>query len=203
MQSKFENGTLTVELCSGIDSSNSANVEKEIFDLIEKNSAKQAFIKDIPTAISYDTVKCGDKYGVVFELIDSTTLAQAMTENLDKFDEYMDKYVDVAKIIHNTNFSDVTSVHINDVYKKDFEQIKDLLTDEEWSSLMDFFEIIPNSGTMLHNDFHVRNIMLLKDELLLIDMGFPKASRFLSAAKMLKEDVLPKADTAKKAIALM
>ena len=39
----------------------------------EQNMAKEAFIKGIPTAISYDMVKVGDQYGSVFELLKATT----------------------------------------------------------------------------------------------------------------------------------
>ena len=39
----------------------------------EQKRAKQAFLKGIPTAISYDVVKVGDKYGSVFELLRAST----------------------------------------------------------------------------------------------------------------------------------
>ncbi len=35
----------------------------------EQRLAKRAFVKGVPTAISYDIVKVGDKYGSVFELL--------------------------------------------------------------------------------------------------------------------------------------
>ena len=35
----------------------------------ERETAQKAFILGVPTAISYDVVKCGDKYGVVYELL--------------------------------------------------------------------------------------------------------------------------------------
>ncbi|MGN1088835.1 MAG: anti-sigma factor antagonist, partial [Huintestinicola sp.] len=47
--------------------------DKEPFDEIEReiSYSKKAFVYGIPTAISFDIVKCGDCYGVVFELINA------------------------------------------------------------------------------------------------------------------------------------
>ncbi len=132
--------------------------------------AKQAFIKGVPTAISYDIVRCGERCGVVFELINSSALAAAIMAAPERFDEYLDKYVALLKTVHSTTFSDVTSVWVNDVFKKDLELIRDRLTDQEWQGVMDFIDLIPRRDTMVHNDIHARNIMLQGDELLLIDM---------------------------------
>ena len=131
---------------------------------------KQAFIKGVPTAISYDIVKCGEQYGVVFELINSSVLAAAIMAAPERFDEYMDKYVALLKTVHSTTFSDVTSVWVNEVFKKDLELVRDRLTDQEWQGVMDFIDLIPRRNTMVHNDIHARNVMLQGDELLLIDM---------------------------------
>ena len=37
----------------------------------EKELSKWAFVKGIPTAISYDIVRVGDRYGVVYELLNA------------------------------------------------------------------------------------------------------------------------------------
>ena len=109
----------------------------------EMNYAKQAFIKGVPTAISYDMVKCGDRYGVVFELIKSDTLA---------------------------NVSDIISARANDLYRKVFAEVRDYLTEAEYGELMRLFDAIPDRNTMVHGDLHARNIMIQNGELLLIDM---------------------------------
>ncbi|MCQ2749744.1 MAG: hypothetical protein MJ246_07345 [Clostridia bacterium] len=41
----------------------------------EKIKSKEAFVKGIPTAISFDLVECGERYGVIYELINAKTLA--------------------------------------------------------------------------------------------------------------------------------
>ena len=136
----------------------------------EINYAKQAFIKGIPTAISYDMVKCGDRLGVVFELIKSDTLSNALMNEPQKLDEYVEKYIALVKTVHSTDVSDIISVRANDLYRKEFEKVRDYLTDAEYGELMRLLCAIPDRNTMVHGDLHTRNIMVQNGELLLIDM---------------------------------
>ncbi len=50
----------------------------------EKSSARQAFIHDIPSAISYDIVKVGDRYGMIYEMIKAKTLGETIADAPDK-----------------------------------------------------------------------------------------------------------------------
>lgn len=136
----------------------------------EMNYAKQAFIKGIPTAISYDMVKCGDRYGAVFELIKSDTLANAIMKEPERLDEYIEKYIALVKIVQSTDVSDIISVRANDLYRRVFGEIKDYLTEDEYGELMRLFDAIPDRNTMVHSDLHARNVMVQDGELLLIDM---------------------------------
>lgn len=136
----------------------------------EMNYAKQAFIKGIPTAISYDMVKCGGRYGAVFELIKSDTLANAIMKEPERLDEYVEKYTALVKTVQSTDVSDIISVRANDLYREVFESIKDYMTDDEYGAFMRLFDAIPDSNTMVHGDLHARNVMVQDGELLLIDM---------------------------------
>lgn len=136
----------------------------------EMNYAKQAFIKGIPTAISYDMVKCGDRYGAVFELIKSDTLANAIMKEPERLDEYVKKYTELVKIVQSTDVSDIISVRANDLYRKEFEKVKDYLTETEYGELTRLLRAIPDRNTMVHGDLHARNVMVQDGELMLIDM---------------------------------
>ncbi len=136
----------------------------------EMNYAKQAFIKGIPTAISYDMVKCGDRYGAVFELIKSDTLANAIMKEPERLDEYVKKYTELVKIVQSTDVSDIISVRANDLYRKEFEKVKDYLTETEYGELTCLLRAIPDRNTMVHGDLHARNVMVQDGELMLIDM---------------------------------
>ncbi len=133
--------------------------------------AKQAFIKGVPTAISYDIVKCGDRYGVVLEMIRSDMLANRMVAEPEKFDEYMDKYVDLIRCVHSTDFSDVDCPRADQSYYDLFEKfIKENVSEKEWAAFTDILASVPKRQNMIHGDMHGKNIMVQNDELLLIDM---------------------------------
>ena len=133
--------------------------------------AKKAFIKGVPTAISYDIVKCGDQYGVVFELVRSDTLANRLKAEPDKFDEYMDKYVELVRRVNATDFSDVDCPHANASYYSLFERtLKEHISARDWAVLTDIIASVPERQSMIHGDMHARNIMVQDGELLLIDM---------------------------------
>ena len=140
------------------------NIKKEM------NFAKQAFIKGVPTAISYDIVKCDGKVGVVFELIRSDTLSNSLMNYPERLDEYVGKYVDLMRTVHSTVFIDVAPIQTNDLYRERFKDIRQFLSDDEWNALMEIIDSVPEKDTMVHGDMHTRNIMLQDGELLLIDM---------------------------------
>ncbi|WP_037364190.1 anti-sigma factor antagonist [Selenomonas ruminantium] len=71
----------------------------------EQARAKKAFIKGIPTAISYDIVRVGDTYGSVFELLQAKSFNDWILEYEDcpeKLDELTWLYVSCLKQVHDT-----------------------------------------------------------------------------------------------------
>ena len=58
----------------------------------EQEYAKKAFVKGIPTAIPFDVVKCGEQYGLVFELVDADTLSNHLNDHPEQLEEYAVKY---------------------------------------------------------------------------------------------------------------
>lgn len=70
--------------------------------------AKKAFLAGLPTAISYDLVRVGGAYGVVFEMIgDPVTVGKALQEdNCKNFSEVMKKFAHLMKAMHHTKVSE-------------------------------------------------------------------------------------------------
>ena len=156
-----------------IDSDTIVKVYKNPYsleDIIkEKENAKKSFILGIPTAISYDIVRVGDLYGSVFEMLDAKTYAVLLREGED-IDKLVRESVDILKLIHNTD-----SIN-NDLPSKKDEAIKwaefcmDYLPKDIGKKLLKMIKDIPEVNTVIHGDFHIKNIMHLKNESLLIDM---------------------------------
>ena len=57
----------------------------------ELRLAKEAFVLGVPTAISFDVVKVGDKMGVCFEMLDCMSLKTALLTQKGKYNEYVEK----------------------------------------------------------------------------------------------------------------
>ena len=67
----------------------------------EQRLAKCAFIKGVPTAISYDVVKVGEQYGSVFELLNADTFNDILIREPERFDELLRLYADFLKTVHS------------------------------------------------------------------------------------------------------
>lgn len=144
----------------------------------ELKLAKEAFMLGIPTAISFDIVKVGDKLGVRFEMLDCKSLKTLVVENPDRLSEFVEKYAALLKRINTTecfnpNIPDKKKEFLNKV-----EKIKEFLPDKYYKKAKKLIENIPERHTLIHGDCHFKNIMVQNDELLLIDMdtlsvGYP------------------------------
>ena len=147
--------------------------EKEPLSDIEREIeyARNAFVSGIPTAIPFDVVKCGNRYGSVFELINADTFANALKKNPDKYDEYSKKYIELVKTLHSTEADTNRLSNIKDLYNKWSDDMSKFLTPDEVGVLHDIINSIPDRNTFVHGDIHTKNVMMQDGELVFIDMA--------------------------------
>lgn len=138
----------------------------------EKQSAKAAFIHDIPSAISYNIVKASDKYGIIYELVNAQTLGQYITSNPEQLEEYGKKMADLLKKLHSTEFEPgiLPDARKNLQVWADIAEKSGYYSDEVILKLKNLINNIPFQNTFIHGDFHPGNIMVVNGELMLIDM---------------------------------
>ncbi len=136
----------------------------------ELRLAKEAFVLGVPTAISYDIVKAGDKLGVCFEMLDCMSLKTAILTNKGRCKEYLDKYVALLKKINTTECFNPLIPDIKKYYFEKLEKIKPYLEDKYYQKLKTLLTNLEDRKTFVHGDCHFKNIMVQNDELLLIDM---------------------------------
>ena len=136
----------------------------------ERAFAQTAFINGIPSVIAYDTVRVAGRLGIVFEMLKSDTLGHAMVTHPDRFDEYMDKYVALAKTLHTTHVSEGSFSTIQEIYHSRISNLTPWCSEEEISLMHRIADSIPHADTVTHNDLHPGNIMIQDGELVLIDM---------------------------------
>ena len=153
--------------------SDSEQIEREL------KLAKEAFILGIPTAISFDIVKVDDdKLGVRFEMLDCESLKNMVVKYPERMTEFLDKYAALLKKMNTTECLDPNIPDMKAHYLRKLEKIKPWLPDNVNGKLAKMFNAIPERKTLIHGDCHFKNIMVQKDELLLIDMdtlsvGYP------------------------------
>ena len=136
----------------------------------ELKLAKQAFVLGIPTAISFDIVKVKNKLGVRFEMLDCMSLKNAFIKYPEKYDELLNKYVDLLKKINTTECFDPSVPSIKKFFIEKVEAIKHLLDQAHYEKLLGLMKSVPERSTFVHGDCHFKNIMVQGEDFLLIDM---------------------------------
>lgn len=144
---------------------------KESLEMIQReiSLAKKAFVMGIPTAIPYDIVKVGDTYGAVFELLNAKSLVK-LINNEDDLDNFAKNCTNILKDMHSKEIKEGELPSRKQTVLKTLEDCKKELSEDTYSKLKKLLEAIPESNHLLHCDFHVKNIMMQNDELILIDM---------------------------------
>ena len=136
----------------------------------EREMARLALILGIPTAISYDVVKVGDSYGSVFEMLRSRSFSKILNEEPDKYDWCVKEYVGVLKKFRSTSVPAGKLPSIKVPAKRWVEGASKMLTEAQAAKLAALVDGVEDKDTMIHGDFHTRNIVLAGDEVLVIDM---------------------------------
>ncbi len=141
-------------------------------DAIERELAlaKSAFVAGIPTAITFDVVRVGDHYGAMFEMLDFTSLHHLFEADLKNIPLYLDRYAALLKKINSTPCLSKEVPSAKEKILTKLGRIKDLLSPAEFEKANAFVNTLAETNTLVHGDCHIKNILVDKDELLLIDM---------------------------------
>ena len=199
---------ISVEGCEVIDPETIVKVyHTASLDFIEKERelSKKAFLLGVPTAISFDTVKVGDKYGVVYEMLEAKTVAQLTAANPASLQQLGQLSAVALKKLHaiqpdSSDFPD----------KKEFlsEWVKSIakyLEDSETQAILDYIGSLPDRNTFLHGDYNAKNVMVKDGEVLLIDIGDAAVGHpaFDIGGLILTYLILPNATTPERVLALL
>ena len=137
----------------------------------EKDYAKKAFVMGIPTAIPFDIVKSEDMYGLVFELVDADIVSNYLNKHPDQLENIAKQYAQTMKQLHTTHAAKGALGSTKELYRNRIEGLRAYMTDDEVETLLRINEAIPESDTVVHGDYHPKNIMIQNGELILIDMA--------------------------------
>ena len=138
----------------------------------ERDTAQKAFLAGVPTAISYDVVRCGDSYGVVFELLNARTVAQIMDADRSRVAEMGEKSARLLRELHAIEMEDGALPNRKTELLNWLPHVECILEPYEAEEIRAFIQSIPDRSTFLHGDFNSKNIMVQQDgEFVLIDIG--------------------------------
>ncbi len=139
----------------------------------EKEAAKRVFVHGIPTAISYDIVKVGDRYGIVYELINAKTMGEMLQEQPGRLEEYAIRMAKMLKHLHSKRFEggELPDGRLNLHIWADIAEQSGYYPVETVDGLRSLIDSIPPRDTFVHGDYNPGNILIADDEFVLIDLG--------------------------------
>ena len=137
----------------------------------EQERSRRAFIKGIPTAIPFGVARVGESYGSMFELIDAVNCNDFLASHPERADSIITEYAGFIRRLHAVNSEPGEFPDARKVYSDYLEAVREYLPGEIYGGLHDFLAAIPESSGLVHGDIQMKNVMLSKGEMFLIDMS--------------------------------
>ena len=138
----------------------------------EITMSKEAFVMGMPTAISFDVVRVGSQYGLIYELLQADTLSACIKREPERIDEFARKYAELFHQLHAIEVPGGSSVPC--AIERERQQIRHIrryFPQESIDLMLRIVDAIPDANRLLHLDLQTKNAMVQNGELMLIDMG--------------------------------
>ena len=139
----------------------------------DRKTSREVFIHDIPTAIAYDVVKVGERYGLVYEMIDADTVSRTLRKQPERRDELALKMSRLMKKLHTTEFKPGTFPDARDILHSMIQRPYSIgmIDADDKARIDELIDGLAYRNTFVHLDYHPNNVMVSNDELVLIDVG--------------------------------
>lgn len=147
--------------------------QRVTLDLIrrEREYAQKVLLAGIPTVISYDIVRVGECYGIIFEMARAEVFSARLSAEPEQFDDLSARYAGLLRHLNGTAMAPGDLPDARTIYHRYVDGSASFLSGEERGALHDLIDSVPERNTVLHGDFHANNVMFQEDELILIDLG--------------------------------
>ena len=145
---------------------------KDSIPMIENEirMARKAFLSGIPTAIAYDIVQVGEDYGSVFEMLRASTYMEWIRNSPEDRELIVDSYARFLRQVNNTVLDGGPMPSAKRRFLDCLEAVNSVLPKDQYERLRQLIEAVPESMNAVHGDCHLKNIMRVDDEPMLIDM---------------------------------
>ena len=140
---------------------------------LERLNGKKAFVKGVPSCITFDTVRTEQGYGIIFEFAGGEPLGTYISKHPDETVGLAVKYADLMTCLHSAKAEREDFSWAKDFYISSYRSIPEkYFSAKEKAALIRIIRAIPDSDSFIHNDLHTQNVMINdKRELMLIDMA--------------------------------
>ena len=147
--------------------------DKNTYHDVEQEIAlsRKAFVLGIPTAISFGIVSVGDRYGAMYELVDSETISKRIARHPANVEACAKIMAELARTIHGISVSE------DDGFPNALDRLRGYIdsglaleNEALAEKCLKLIDSLPASDTLIHGDFHTGNVFLQHGEPLLIDM---------------------------------
>lgn len=138
----------------------------------EITMSKEAFVLGMPTAISFDVVRVGSQYGLVYELLQADTLSACIRREPGRIDYFARKYAELFHQLHAIEVPGGSSVPCAIEHERQqVRHIRRYFPQESIDLMLRIVDAIPDANRLLHLDLQTKNAMVQDGQLMLIDMG--------------------------------
>lgn len=149
------------------DWSNMSYIENEIA------MSKKAFMLGVPTAIPFDIVKIKEGgFGTVYEMLKSDVLSSLIKKYPEKSGDFIKLFADaLSKFLHTETDDESLPKKIEYPLEwVEFLESENLLSPDVIGKTKRLLKTVENGHTLIHGDFHFKNVMVQNDEPIIIDM---------------------------------
>lgn len=142
-------------------------------DVIEQErlASRKAFLSGVPCAIPFDTVRCGESYGTIYELLKAATLTERIREKPETLSHYAESSGKLLRQLHEIEVPEGDMPDASRLLHNTIDIVAEDFTPDETELMHRIYNAIPKMNRFIHNDYHTKNIMESGGELILIDLG--------------------------------
>ena len=133
----------------------------------EKQNAREALLAGLPALFSFEMVRCGNRYGVIYEHLRAKTLGQQVMDDPEGFDRYVNLFTVLSRRIHGTGVSTARLRSMKDDYVDKVALLGDRITADEAAATLRLVGAIPDRDTFVDIGFQPARIFYQDGALLM------------------------------------
>lgn len=137
----------------------------------ELRRSQAVYESGLPAVRVYEAVVAGDRYGIVSEYIHGSSLGAVISGSPDRIGAYGKSMGELFRKLHSTRAGNdvLTDIKERTALWTDYLE-EHFITHDDALKIREILDCVPDTGTLLHCDFHPGNIMLRGEEPVMIDL---------------------------------